>query len=315
MSPDKRLLYQIAYRYYELEHTQQQIAESLQMSRSQVSRALRQAREDGIVALRVIDPDLGHEDLEGDLRARFGLKDAVVVSGGREPAPFFIENLANAAARYVVSHLKEHAVLGLSWGATLREFAGALTFLRPAPLEITVVPMLGSLGQVTPDLQINELGVRVARALGGSNVFLHAPSFVDTPQARQAIISDSTIRNVVDLWRQISLAVVGIGTFRPPSTLLERGGFPDFELADLVKKKAVGDICMRFFDIDGAPVDAGLDGRIIGVTLAELKRITPVVAVAGGLNKAQAILGALRTGVIDVLVTDDGTAREVIELG
>jgi DNA-binding transcriptional regulator LsrR (DeoR family) len=151
-------------------------------------------------------------------------------------------------------------------------------------------------------------------AFGGSHLYLHAPSFVDTPEARATMMNDSNIRNVADKWATADLAVMGIGCFVPPSTLLEEGGFPPDELIELAKMGVVGDICMRFFDVHGEPVDTPLGERIIGASLEQLKSIERVVAVAGGTNKAQAILGALRTGVADVLIIDDVAARRVLEM-
>ncbi len=313
VSFDRKALYEIAYQYYELEHTQQEIAKSLGISRSQVSRALRQAREAGIVLLKVIDPDLDCSDLARALKERFGLEDTVVIAGIDSPR-LLAQSLGCAAARYLASCVREQSVVGVSWGATLREVAAALGAMKPSSLNVTVVPLLGGLGQVAADLQINELAIRVARALGGSNLYLHAPSFVDTPEAKAAIMADSNIKKVVELWQQVDVALVGVGTFRPPSTLLERGGFPDSELAELRRIGAVGDMCMRFFNINGATVETALNDRIVGVTLDELGRMKRVMAVAGGANKTEAILGALRSKAVDVMITDDAAARGVMSL-
>ncbi|MDI6637992.1 MAG: sugar-binding transcriptional regulator [Bacillota bacterium] len=313
VSFDRKVLYEIAHQYYELERTQQEIAKSLGISRSQVSRALRQAREAGIVLLKVIDPDVDYSDLARALRERFGLEDAVIIAGIDSPR-LLAQSLGRAAANYLARSVREQSVVGVSWGATLREVATALGAEKPSSLNVTVVPLLGGLGQVAADLQVNELAARVARALGGVNLYLHAPSFVDTPEAKAAIMADSNIRKVVQLWEHVDVALVGVGTFRPPSTLLERGGFPDAELRELRRIGAVGDMCMRFFDIHGAPVETTLNDRIVGVTMDELGRMKRVIAVAGGANKTEAILGALRSRVVDVIITDEAAARGVMSL-
>ncbi|MCR4403346.1 MAG: sugar-binding transcriptional regulator [Firmicutes bacterium] len=313
MSFDKRVLHEIAHQYYELERTQEEIARSLGMSRSQVSRALKQARDAGIVLLKVIDPDVDYSDLARALKERFDLKDALV-TGGIDSPRLLAQSLGRAAASYLARSVKDGSVIGVSWGATLREVATTLDGAVSASLKVTVVPLLGGLGQVAADLQINELAARVAKSLGGVNLYLHAPSFVDTPAAKAAIMADSNIKRVVELWEHVDVALVGVGTFRPPSTLLERGGFPDAELRELRRMGAVGDMCMRFFDVHGSPLETPLNDRIIGVTLEELGRMKKVVAVAGGANKTEAILGALRSKVVDVIITDDAAARGVMSL-
>lgn len=314
MAFDERTLYEIARHYYELGKTQNEIAESLGISRSQISRALKQAQDKGIVVIHVIPPKFDFSDLEARLCSTFGLRDAVVILGSVGPSRLLIQNLGMAGAKYLDKTVKDGQVVGVSWGATLRELGAAINELKPHPRDILVIPLLGGQGQTSLDLQVNDIVSRVSMAFNGSHLFLHAPAFVDTPEVRAMILNDSNIKQVADRWATVDLVVMGIGCFIPPSTLLEEGGFPPDELAELTRKGVVGDMCMRFFDINGKRVDTSLDERIIGISLEQLKAVECVVAVAGGVNKAQAILGALRTGVVDVLITDDVTARKVLEL-
>lgn len=314
MAFDERTLYEIARHYHELGKTQNEIADSLGISRSQVSRALKQAQDEGIVVIHVIPPEFDFTDLEAKLCSVFGLRDAVVILGSAGPSRLLTQNLGMAGAKYLDKTLRAGHVVGVSWGATLRELVAAFNETKPSPREIMVVPLLGGQGQASPDLQVNDIASRVSMTFGGSHLYLHAPSFVDTPEARAMMLNDSNIKNVADKWATADVAVMGIGCFVPPSTLLEEGGFPPDELIELAKMGVVGDICMRFFDVHGEPVNTPLGERIIGASLEQLKSIECVVAVAGGVNKAQAILGALRTGVADVLITDDAAARRVLEM-
>ena len=50
-----------------------------------------------------------------------------------------------------------------------------------------------------------------------------------------------------------------------------------------------------------------------GCTLAELKALPRVAAIAGGGRKVAAIKGALSGGYIDVLITDQFTAEKLLE--
>jgi deoxyribonucleoside regulator len=314
MAFDERTLYEIARHYHELGKTQNEIADSLGISRSQVSRALKQAQDEGIVVIHVIPPEFDFTDLEAKLCSVFGLRDAAVILGSAGSSRLLTQNLGMAGAKYLDKTLKAGHVVGVSWGATLRELVAAFSETKPTPREIMVVPLLGGQGQASPDLQVNDIASRVSMTFSGSHLYLHAPSFVDTPEARATMLNDSNIKNVADKWATADVAVMGIGCFVPPSTLLEEGGFPPDELIELAKMGVVGDICMRFFDVHGEPVNTPLGERIIGASLEQLKSIECVVAVAGGVNKAQAILGALRTGVVDVLITDDVAARRVLEM-
>jgi len=85
------------------------------------------------------------------------------------------------------------------------------------------------------------------------------------------------------------------------------------ELDDLLAHGAVGDIALRYFDVEGRCVESEINDRIIGITLEQLKRGPKVVAASGGPEKVPAIRAALRGGLIDVLVTDSVTAGRLLE--
>jgi lsr operon transcriptional repressor len=75
-----------------------------------------------------------------------------------------------------------------------------------------------------------------------------------------------------------------------------------------------GDILGQFFDADGNVIDLPIHDRRIGIDLSDLKNIPKVVGVAGGLHKAEAILGALHGGFLDVLITNELAALRLLEL-
>src|SRR5438094_919582 len=69
------LLAEIATRYYMHDQSQQEIADQLDLSRSNISRLLKEARERGIVEIFIRHP-LGRDaQLEGQLRERFGSRE------------------------------------------------------------------------------------------------------------------------------------------------------------------------------------------------------------------------------------------------
>lgn len=76
----------------------------------------------------------------------------------------------------------------------------------------------------------------------------------------------------------------------------------------------MGGICGKFFDQDGQMLDICFNQRVVSINLTKLKDFETVLGVAGSENKAKAILGALRGGLINVLVTDSDAARKIIEL-
>lgn len=297
----------VADLYYTRDMTQQEIAERLGISRPTVCRLLQRSRAEGIVRIEVIPPDGAHHAIERDLEERFSLREAIVVTAGHEAATQ--RALGRAAADYLDRILKGGERIGVSWGTTLRAVVDSL---RPRTLRPTVVPLVGGVGQITPGIHANDLAHGIAEALGGEVHLLHAPAIVASPRVRRALMTDDAIARALALARRVDVALVGIGALVPSSTLVRSGYFSAHELADLRRRGGVGDICTRAFTREGAAVDDALERRILAVELSDLRRIPQVVAVAGGAAKAEAILGALNGGLVDVLVTDHQAGRAVL---
>jgi deoxyribonucleoside regulator len=305
----RQLMAKVADLYYLRDLTQQEIADRLGLSRPTVSRLLQRARAEGVVRIEVNPPEESHHDLARELEERFGLREAVVVTGRSESPTLTRRALGQAGARYLDRCLKGREVVGVSWGTTLNE---VVHHVRPRPLRTTVVPLVGGAGQVAPGVHANDLARRLAQAHGGEVHLLHAPAVVASPEVQEALCSDPGIRRALDLARRAQVALVGVGALVPSSTLVQSGYFSVRELAALRERGAVGDVCTRPYTRDGLPVDEALQRRIVAVQFEDLRRIPTVVAVAGGLEKAEAILGLLRGDLVDVLVTDHLAARAVL---
>jgi len=306
---DRQLMAKVADLYYLRDLTQQEIADRLGLSRTAVCRLLQRARAEGVVRIEVNPPEESHQELERELEERFGLREAIVVTGRSESPTLTRRALGQAAARYLDRCLKGREVVGISWGSTLEE---VVHHVRQRPLRTIVVPLVGGAGQVAPGIHANDLARRLAQAQHGEVHLLHAPAVVSSPRVRDALYSDPGIRHSLDLARRAQVALVGVGALVSSSTLVQTGYFSPKEFTTLREQGAVGDVCTRPYTRDGLPVDEELQRRIVALELEDLRRIPTVIAVAGGLEKAEAILGLLRGRLADVLVTDHLAARVVV---
>lgn len=309
MNGDRALLAKVANLYYVRDLTQQKIADRLGLSRPTVSRLLERARATGIVRVEIAVPEDTHAALERELEDTFGLREAVVVTGRSENPSATRRALGQAAAAYLGRAVKAKERIGISWGTTM---SAVLDALRPRRLRVSVVPLVGGIGRADPEIHANDLARRLADLYAGDVHLLHAPAIVAHRGVRDALLSDPRIREVLTLARNVECAIVGIGALVPSSTLVQSGYFTPGDLATLRRRGAVGDVCTRSFDAAGQPVDGALDARILAVDLADLRKIPTVVAVAGGLEKADAVAGALRGRLMDVLITDHLAARAVV---
>ncbi len=308
----EELLAYVASLYYEQNWNQLRIAKTLGLSRSMISRLLSEAKQKKIVQISINWPVRTAKDLEERLVAEFGLRTARVLDVEHLPYPELLSRLGKLAALELISHLRDGMTIAVTWGATLWELIQALP-ARAYP-RLRVVQCLGALGGSQP-CDSPAIVQRLAEALGARSYYLPAPLLVENEETCQQLLQERKIKEVLELARKADLLLVGIGATEAEVSSLKRSGYlSDKELNELRMAGAVGYICARYLDLDGRPVPTPFDRRTIGLTLEDIHRIPCVFAVAGGAPKAKAIHAALRSGLIDILVTDKVAASEALKI-
>jgi len=310
-----RLMTKVARLYYDQELNQPEIAAQLDLSQATVSRLLKRAREEGIVRVTVNVPYGAYPLLEEQLQQRYGLKEAVVVDSV-ETEDQLLRDIGSAAAYYLETTLRAGDVIGISsWSATLLAMVDAL---HPPPRlsNVRVLQILGGLGNPLAKVYASRLIDRFASLVRGEAVLLPAPGIVSSPDAVPILLKDTYVRSAMELFEQVTIALVGIGTVEPSGLLASSGNIYSPEELDMLRQAgAVGDICLRFFDQTGKPVDNPLNDRVIGMNLEQLRHVKRAVGIAGGKRKLAAIRGALQGRWINVLITDRSTAEHLLQNG
>jgi len=310
---DLRLLSKVSRLYYEQNLTQNEISERLHLSRPKISRLVQQALEVGVVKITVHSPPGVYADLEDQLEKRFHLQEAVIADVTNLDSPHSVSHeLGVAAACYFQNTIQDKDIIGLAWGFTLSAMVNALQ-----PIEVKdahVVQMIGGLGMPESEVHATSLVRQLTRLLNSKLTLLNAPGIIDNVNVKEVILSAGYMKAVLRLFSQISVAYVGIGVPTKDSVVMRDGTImSQVDLNALMQKGAVGDIVLRYFDIEGQPVISELDSRVIGISLEQLKKIPRVVGVAGGPQKHEVVYAALKGGYIDVLITDEQTAKFVLE--
>lgn len=302
------LLVEVARRFYLVGETQVEIARDLGLDPSTVSRYLKRARDEGVVQVKIRPPLRRNVDLARHLADYLQLSRVVVASAEDEGD---LSTLADVAADYVGTLLRKGMRVGLGWGSTLSATVGCMETGTVSDLIIT--QLAGGLSDPVPGIQGHELARHLASLYPGSMVhYLHAPSIVDSRAIKEAILSDSSVQAALALAAQSELALVGIGEIGPEATLLRSAQITQSDLDLLIADGAIGSMNGRFFGRDGKPA-GHLDERTIAIEWSELAAIPIVVAIASGQTKVDAILGALKSGCVDVLITDEATASALAE--
>jgi DNA-binding transcriptional regulator LsrR (DeoR family) len=237
---------------------------------------------------------------------RYGIARVVVAPTGDD----LDEAFGPVAAKFVGGLLRSKMRLGVSWGQTL---AALIRHLRPGLVSnLSIAQLAGGVNDPTAGVQGNELVREVAELFPGSQVYyLHAPAIVGSVEARDVLLADRTIQAALDAGRHSELALVGIGQMDAASTLYRGRHVEPDDWDQLLRAEAVGNINTRFFDAAGAPVEL-LERRTMAVTWTDLAAIPTVVAVAVGRDRVDAIRGALATHCVDILITDETTARALV---
>lgn len=315
MSREERLEYlgQIAAWYYEDHLDQTEIARRIGKSRSMVSRLLHEAREAGLVEIRVRFPLRTDNELEERLVAAFGLSEARVLTAESRDWETGLRSLGRLGAVALQRSLRSDINIVVGWGAALHSVVRAMPGL---PLEgVMVLQVMGSVGDGDPNVDGSDLARTLASKLNGDFRYLAAPVIVSSEETARSLLADRTIANTLSLAREAEVALTGIGSIDTRlSGLLRAGYFDDQHLAELRNAGVVGDLMGYLLDADGRVLDIEDNRRVVALHPDDLKRVQTVIGVAGGVAKAAAILAVLRAGYLDVLVTDSVAAREVLRL-
>ncbi|MCB1332815.1 MAG: sugar-binding transcriptional regulator [Roseivivax sp.] len=308
-----RLIARVAQMYHVEGKRQAEIADLLRLSQATVSRMLKRAEQEDIVRTTVIPPPGTFAELETALRDRYGLTEAIVIDCSEDRDGAIMARIGEAAAHFLEVTLQPGEIIGVSsWSQTILRMVDNIHPLRNAKAK-HVVQILGGMGDSAVQTHATELISRLSKLTGAEPRLLLVQGITSSREAKLVMLADSVVRETMDLFGRLSLAIIGIGAVQP-SELLARSGnvFSKQEMAQLHEAGAVGEISFRFFDKDGQLVDTPLNERVIGISIEDLKKAGRVMALAGGESKTAAIAGALKLGVIDVLVTDRFTAARLM---
>lgn len=300
-----------AWLYYHEGMTQAEIAEVLKVSRPSVANMLARARAQGVVRISVRPDFLAALSLSGALRERFGLDQVLIVPTAPNADTASVHRaIGKAGALYLEETAQAGEIIVTAWGATMLETARALTGRRIP--DLTIAQALGGLS-TADHFNPTKVAAMMADKFGARVYHLFVPCVVESREVREILVRDRSIHSAYEVARSANRAIIGIGKVSADATVVRAGFMTALQIHELRAKGAVGDMMGRFFDIRGRPVQTELNERIMALDLEDLRRIKPAIAVAGGPDKVEAILGAIRGGYVDVLIVDDRTAGAVLE--
>lgn len=303
----------VAWLYFVGNHTQQEIAETLHVSRPTVQRLIASATESGFVQVRISRPTHDCMEVAEEISKRFKLTqcDVAPTEGSSDTAAMRAIAVTGAA---VLERYLAHpglSVLALGSGRTIKAVVDEV-----ADTPLPQLKILSLAGAIALDGAFNryDSGLRLADRTGGKHYLLPMPVVAPTIADRDAW-NEHRLHKILDqLYEQAEAAFIGIGTVAPGSPLMEDGFIGEDELLELIRLGAVGEILGWPLDAQGQVVASPLSERVTSPRLPKLA-MRPVIAFAAGRRKVPAILAALRGGWLRGLVTDYDTAQLILQAG
>ena len=133
---------------------------------------------------------------------------------------------------------------------------------------------------------------------------------LDTPFYRSTLAGEP-VRQVRELAKAADVTFVGVGQMGDDAPLLADGFVSAGELAQMQAAGAVGEVAGWVFDSQGCYLDLGTNDRTGGVRV-EPGLDRPAIGIAAGASKVAAISGALKSRILNGLITDEATASALL---
>lgn len=295
--------------YYQENKTHEEISRLMGISRFKISRLLRQAKKEGVISIRINDPMGNIGETEIRLAKKFRLKEAVIVRRSQLVGKTELAQIGETGARYLTRIIDKIKVLSVAWGITLRHVVNSIEAIKTE--DLTVVQLTGSMG-VIGGTDTNMLTMMLSEKLSAKSLLLQAPLLVRDEKTKNAFLREGKIAETLAMAKTADMALLGIGLANQEGTLYKTGLLRGKDYDEAAEKGAVGALCGRLYDINGKPCIVDWDKRVIGLTLEELSKVKHKVGIAGGHEKMDAIVGALRGRFLDVLITDENTAQSLL---
>ncbi|EAW1231302.1 sugar-binding transcriptional regulator [Salmonella enterica] len=313
VSQEYELLTEIAVAYYCDEITQEEIANKFGLSRIKVGRLLKRAKEEGIVEINVRYHPVFSTQLEKQLKERFPVSRALIALDHHDEEEQR-RQVASLVSAYLNNVLKDNVVVAVGQGRNVASVAESSGVIQGR--DCRFICGIGGTHRPGDVINADHISRLLAKKFGGSSESLYAPAYVENIQLKELLLHNGTIKETLDRARKADIALVGIGDMNEESYMVKLGWFTPHEINDAsLNQGVIGDIAgYDFFNARGEHVNTVMDNRVIGLSVEELRQISCVIAIASENTKAMAIMGALRTGAIDIIATSARNIRTILSL-
>ncbi|MEH7384989.1 sugar-binding domain-containing protein [Bacillus sp. JJ1521] len=305
MNYENDLIVKIAWQYYIEGLTQNEISDSLNLSRMKVIKYLEKAKTNNVIQFKINLEEIDKLSLQNKIKEKYNLKDIIIVPTSNQNN---VESLTIAAAQYIEDRITSDTMISIGYGEAVSRTLGHLRI--STKYKVTFVSLSGGVKFYMPtaidtrsDYYTNP---------NYNHYIVPSPLIVSSKNIAEHLLKEQSVSKILDMIPYTNLTVIGIGALNDRATIIKEGYFNTNDFEILKSKGAVGDLLCQFYDIDGNVLDLDFHKQLISTEIEVLKSLNHVVAVAGGYEKQDAIIGALQGGYIDVLITDEAVAQDLL---
>ncbi len=301
MDYEHSLMIKAVWCYYIENMTQQAIADQLGISRMRVIKLLEKGKAKKLIQFKIRADAYQQTEIINQLKDRYSLKEIVLVPS---ISTNINETIARATAMYLSDHISDGSFINVGFGDTMARTLRNLDL--PEESRISFVSLTGGVKHYT-----------VTSHFGITNMtsyIVPAPFLASTAEMAAAIREEPSVKDILKLSSLAGYTIVGVGGVTEKATVVREGNLTANDLLRLKAESAVGDILGYFIDKDGHVLNGSIHDRLISTPPDVLATFPNVIAAAGGVEKAEAMNAALKTGCINILITDEETAKAVLEI-
>ena len=306
MSYENSLIIKIAWKYYIEGMTQNEIAESLNLSRMKVIKYLDIAKANNIIQFKINLEKLVNIDLQNQIKQQYQLQDIYIVPASNENP---LNSLTKAAAHYIQDRITSDTMINVGYGQAVSGTLGHLNI--STKYKVTFVSLSGGVKFYIPTAIDSSSDYYTNPNY--THYIMPAPLLTSTEHLAKQLINEKPIKKIFEMIPYSTITIIGIGAVNERATLVKEGYLSSHEMEIYKSLGAAGDLLSQFYDRNGHVLDLPLHKQLVSTDIHLLKSLNHVVAVAGGVEKREAIIGALNGGYIDVLITDEVVAKSLIE--
>ena len=297
----------IAHDFYLSKLNIGEISQKYNLSRYLITKALYDSEIRGIFKIQITQVVKSNQLLEREFQKKFGLKEVFILHC-YEDKEDDSEAVINFASKQIENYLQNTKIAGVSWGSTMR---GVINdFSEETLTKLYFVQLLGQ--PINANRRKNPLAQEAADSLHAHSLNLPAPLYVINPKIIPILRTEPYFKIIENCYHDLELLFTGLGnfdSFRTNQFLLTNYGPKLFK--DIPQDKVAGMIMGRPYDINGNFFPY-IEKHICGISMKDIMKTPIRFCVVSNRFKSEALLGALRSGIITHLVINDAIAERVL---